>query len=299
MDMATSDFQVLSNLERASCEMLQPLEVDLHNDVHPFWQRTRFRSCVNYVVFLQAARLAMCFLQSPAAIYSCHAILFGTREEVEPTETTNESCTPRRRIRGKYASVDEVDDKAKRQVERNLRRISDRVTHQMGEWEGNALARTHRSNEYKRGAVIRYSTKYIDSLFSNDLDASGKAAQPVYLAVVLIHEFGHALEVWANWREDDLEDFFEDSTFAEMGHEFVARIFGGSPGLSRARNGRAEFLQISEWPGLWTTEGYDWGTMDFICCCLCIWPHPLSWTVQRGFINNILRDSFWDEDVAS
>lgn len=88
---------------------MSPLRIELHDEVHPIWREERFLRKSRCDYLLLAARLATRLIQSPGAEHHLYAVLFGTLEEVNHSDTQDSECKRRKQIRATFAEPNDMD----------------------------------------------------------------------------------------------------------------------------------------------------------------------------------------------
>jgi len=179
--------QGLDALEKAVQEAIKPTKIELHNEIHPFWHPDRWPVDFDYSKVFLSARLASKYIESAAGVWYCHTMFFGEMTKIDRSRATSKQCRSRQRMRGQFAKPQDVNEEAIRAVKEKLVEMSKDVRHRVGDMKH--LGLTSISPRVGDRTMITYDRKQIEPLFADKTDSDQRAAQNIYLAALMMHEF--------------------------------------------------------------------------------------------------------------
>lgn len=276
-----------------------PLAIQLRGLIHPIWSRENFYDPNLFVVLVPSLRLATHLLESPAAQLYCHIVCFGLPHDINNAaiKQSNPQFVPRKRLRGVWKGVHDLDDYDKQDVRKRLLMIAPDIHHMSkplpGEELGTCTAMQPTPQDPDpRGSILRYDPEVIAALTSDQLSDDEKRTQIVRVACVLLHELGHAMMAWRFQNRCPEEAFLEDALVAEARYEFKWRLFGGVPELNRTKKGRLSLI-IDEYPTLKTLPRAQLAEKCRDLDSLPDREWDRQWTMSLDLIRNITDDAFW------
>lgn len=279
---------------------------DLHNDIHPIFQKLNFPGA-RYEVLKPVLQLATLLLDTDCLLDFWHAIFFGDREVVYDTADHSESHIEYGRRRLHLSAKDRAQTRLKLVALSHMvkfYRDSD-LTFLIGECicsKGNVLSNmqemglfrrtidriSYNEDAYQRLCSLHDTAVYLDAEEIDELHLT-------YLsfAIMLVHEVAHAA-VMAEIGDQHWA-VFEGSTVAEEGFDWENHVFGGVPQFPSSGEGTNRMTISASWPCASLVNDYLYhGTPIWLRNTYTAKEVETWFDVPQTAVRQLFRSEFWD-----
>ncbi len=286
---------------------------DISNDIHPALNQTLFKNLSNadYALLSPSLRLVSRFFDEPSLLPYWGALILGERRRL-PRKLEAKYGQPMYSFHCVQGGMTVEDVRTTMEALTNLRGC---VTYEFvtmkdetiwGRTDIDLLKSGGGLPGYKGESVsVFLNIAYLMALRETDISISQRLRIQYHIALIFLHELGHAVRIATTEIEKDaegylilpaLEPFFEDDRQAECGYACTQALINGSIDAYYYYPSCERGLLITKWPTVFSHES-EVAKLATIPQRRRPKRFITSYVVGMEYIQSLFTDEFWEVDV--